>query len=190
MVRSAGMAPELIRSRHYDYKADIWSLGIVGLELADYEPPHMAEAAMRAMFLIATQPPPGLRSPASWSADFRAFLAACLVVEPSGRAGVAQLARMPFLRRACSAEEFVAWLATLGMGVGGVFEEPDDDAADDAADAADGVDGAAAVAVDATADAAAVAAAAVVAAPAAAGAAEAHADAGASPPSPAAVAVQ
>lgn len=116
-----GMAPELIRSRHYDYKADVWSLGIVGLELADYEPPHMAEAAMRAMFLIATQPSPGLKSPGAWSAEFRAFLAACLVVEPSGRAGVAQLARMPFLRRACSPDEFVAFLASLGLGVGGVF---------------------------------------------------------------------
>lgn len=117
----AGMAPELIRSRHYDYKADIWSLGIVGLELADYEPPHMAEAAMRAMFLIATQPSPGLKSPGAWSAEFRSFLAACLVVEPSGRAGVAQLARMPFLRRACSPDEFVAFLASLGLGVDGVF---------------------------------------------------------------------
>lgn len=130
------MAPELIRSRHYDYKADIWSLGIVGLELADYEPPHMAEAAMRAMFLIATQPPPGLKTPGAWSAEFRAFLAACLVSEPSGRAGVAQLARMPFLRRACSPQEFVAFLATLGMGVGGVFA--DEAAAAAAAAAADG----------------------------------------------------
>ncbi|OSX69791.1 hypothetical protein BU14_1150s0004 [Porphyra umbilicalis] len=115
------MAPELIRSRHYDYKADIWSLGIVGLELADYEPPHMAEAAMRAMFLIATQAPPTLKAPATWSPAYRAFLGSCLVADPAGRAGVAQLRRSPFLRSACSGAEFVAFLATLGMGVEGVF---------------------------------------------------------------------
>ena len=63
---SAGMGPELIRSRHWGFNAGIWSLGIVGLELADYEPPHTAGG-------------PTLSAPATGSPAFCAALAACLV---------------------------------------------------------------------------------------------------------------
>jgi len=63
---------------------------------------------MCVLFLIATLPRPTLSAPATWSPAFWAVLAACLVADPAGRAGVAQLscacrfcgARV-FDRRAC-----------------------------------------------------------------------------------------
>ncbi|CAD5229006.1 unnamed protein product [Bursaphelenchus okinawaensis] len=79
------MAPELIQEIGYDTKADIWSLGITSIEMAEGRPPHAEIHPMRAIFMIPTKPPPTLKNPEDWSPMFNDFIAQCLVKNPEDR---------------------------------------------------------------------------------------------------------
>ena len=100
------MAPELIRGHEYGTKVDIWSLGIMIMEMAEGEPPYMEFPPLRALFLITTKNIPGLKDN-KWSANFQDFLRQCLCKEPEKRPSAEQLSRHPFLKSACSSEEFL-----------------------------------------------------------------------------------
>lgn len=101
------MAPELIRQNEYDYKVDLWSVGILALECAEWEPPYMDEKPLRAMFLITTKPPPQLKHKSRWSAEFQDFVSSCLVLNPAKRACASQLLYHPFLAKACDSSDIV-----------------------------------------------------------------------------------
>ena len=58
----------------YDIRADVWSLGIVAIELADGEPPHAGLHPMRALFKIPRSSPPNLKNPKDWSPAFVDFV--------------------------------------------------------------------------------------------------------------------
>ncbi|CAL8093956.1 unnamed protein product [Calicophoron daubneyi] len=96
------MAPEVIQEIGYNYSADIWSLGITAIEMADGKPPLADIHPMRALFMIPSQPSPTLRKPSSWSAEFRAFVAACLAKTPESRPTAAALLQTEFIRSAKS----------------------------------------------------------------------------------------
>lgn len=85
------MAPEVLQSTEYNGKADIWSLAITAIELAEGEPPHSEVHPMRAIFMIPTSDPPTLREEHMWSADFRDFLRVCLVKKPDERPSATEL---------------------------------------------------------------------------------------------------
>ncbi|KAK2948407.1 putative serine/threonine protein kinase [Blattamonas nauphoetae] len=91
------MSPELIQGLEYDQKTDIWSLGITALEMADSEPPLMNIPPLRALFLIATRPPPTLNSPERWSKEFNSFLSCCLTHNTKERYTAEQLLSHPFI---------------------------------------------------------------------------------------------
>jgi hypothetical protein len=104
------MAPEVIRGVDYDTKVDIWSLGIMALEMADGEPPLLDLPPLRALFIIATQPPPTLREPEKWSSTFKDFLAAALAKSPQKRASADELLEHPFIQKACDTKFIVELL--------------------------------------------------------------------------------
>ncbi|DAZ95023.1 TPA: hypothetical protein N0F65_003649 [Lagenidium giganteum] len=93
------MAPEVIQETQYDGKADIWSLGITAIELAEGEPPLSNVHPMRAIFMIPNRPPPTLKQQERYSTDFHNFLATCLQKDPAKRASATELLQHPFIKK-------------------------------------------------------------------------------------------
>eukprot|EP00048_Salpingoeca_helianthica_P022407 m.18036 g.18036 ORF g.18036 m.18036 type:complete len:431 (+) comp7278_c1_seq1:100-1392(+) len=91
------MAPEVIQEIGYDCLADIWSLGVTVIEMAEGRPPYSDIHPMRAIFMIPTKPPPTLKQPELWSPDLRDFLTRCLVKNPADRASAVSLLQHPLL---------------------------------------------------------------------------------------------
>nr|XP_023659337.1 serine/threonine-protein kinase 10 [Paramormyrops kingsleyae] len=96
------MAPEVVmcetmKDSPYDYKADIWSLGITLIELAQIEPPHHELNPMRVLLKIAKSDPPMLEQPTKWSQEFKDFLRKSLEKNPESRPTAAQLLQHPFV---------------------------------------------------------------------------------------------
>jgi len=106
------MAPELIRGHDYGIKVDIWSLGIMLMEMAEGEPPYMEFPPLRALFLITTKGIPPLKEPHKWSAEFNDFFNKCLEKDVDKRPDAVALLKHPFINRACDMKDLGPMIRT------------------------------------------------------------------------------
>jgi len=133
------MAPEVVKQKEYGAKVDVWSLGIMAIEMIEKEPPYLGtlnslcylltgvdEDPLKALYLIATNGTPKLKNPEKLSPQLKAFLAQCLCVDVKSRATAIELLEVPppplhpyrlltfkhpFLRKSCSVAQLAPLLA-------------------------------------------------------------------------------
>ncbi|XP_069799042.1 nik-related protein kinase isoform X2 [Dendropsophus ebraccatus] len=96
------MAPEVIACDEnpdstYDYRSDLWSLGITAIEMAEGAPPLCDMHPMRALFLIPRNPPPKLKS-RKWSKKCLNFVDSCLIKNYTHRPTTETLLKHSFVR--------------------------------------------------------------------------------------------
>lgn len=99
------MAPEVVKQKEYDEKVDVWSLGIMTIEMLETEPPYLNEEPLKALYLIATNGTPKLKHPELLSLEIKRFLSVCLCVDVRYRASTEELLHHSFFNMSCEPED-------------------------------------------------------------------------------------
>ncbi|RMB88912.1 hypothetical protein DUI87_34678 [Hirundo rustica rustica] len=109
------MAPEVVEGPSYGPKMDIWSFGIVGIEMVEQEIPYETHSPLSAQLLIATKGIPELRQPKLLSPLLRDFLSCCLQRDEARRWSAKELLQHPFIASAKPASSLVPLIISVKM---------------------------------------------------------------------------
>ena len=90
-------SPELVRGEQRGFPADIWAMGITGLEIVDGVPPKHHLTPECALSSIVNDPPPLLSKRVLWSRKMMHFFQVCLEKDPKRRPLARELLSHPFL---------------------------------------------------------------------------------------------
>lgn len=85
------MAPELVAHQGYNEKVDIWSLGVVAIELAEGFPPYFKSPPNEILSQISEGHTASLQSREKWSLSLNSFIDSCLHLDPDQRASAEEL---------------------------------------------------------------------------------------------------
>ncbi|XP_008055426.1 nik-related protein kinase [Carlito syrichta] len=96
------MAPEVIYCdedprRSYDYRSDVWSVGITAIEMAEGAPPLCNLQPLEALFVILRESAPTVKS-SGWSRKFHNFMEKCMIKNFLFRPTSANMLHHPFVR--------------------------------------------------------------------------------------------
>ncbi|KAL0965084.1 hypothetical protein UPYG_G00276580 [Umbra pygmaea] len=91
------MAPEVVSKKPYGTEVDVWSLGIMVVEMLDGEPPYFSETPVAAMKRLRDEPPPTVKNTQKISPVLKDFLGRMLTRNPQERACASDLLEHPFL---------------------------------------------------------------------------------------------
>ena len=96
------MAPELVKNttKGYDSAIDVWSFGILAVELAEKDPPKISAGSKEVIKNNLRGPPPTISD--RWSSEFKDLIAKCLVKDPLKRSNAITLLEHPFFADAPS----------------------------------------------------------------------------------------
>ncbi|KAL6947154.1 hypothetical protein ACO0QE_002026 [Hanseniaspora vineae] len=107
------MAPEVVSHKEYGPKVDIWSLGIMIIEMIEGEPPYLNETPLRALYLITTNGTPKLKDPDSITKLAADFISCCLTVDQERRSSSSELLQHLYITTVAEKNDSLAPLVKL-----------------------------------------------------------------------------
>jgi serine/threonine protein kinase len=103
------LAPELASMQPYDCKADIWSFGVLAIELVEAEPP-MIRANIQNVIRSILNGEIGLSDPESVTPQLANLIQMCLVPEPKFRKSASELLEEEIFNKTISKTEYIAYM--------------------------------------------------------------------------------
>lgn len=109
------MSPEVITQKQYNFKTDIWSLGISCIEMAEGDPPYHNLKHYQVVKVIVSKPPKSLTYPEKWSSEFNDFVSKCLIFDPELRPSAKELLKHNFIKKYSKGQSLISELVSNSL---------------------------------------------------------------------------
>lgn len=106
------MAPEVVKSQIYSSKIDIWSVGIMVIEMADQDTPFIEAVDNDEVLqkIKSLEISPTVKDIKMWSSEFLDFLSKCLDLNPIKRSSAIELLNHIFIQKRCNNDFIIRYL--------------------------------------------------------------------------------